>query len=167
MVDINDRRRFDSLIGKILAHEGGYVNDPKDPGGETKYGISKRSYPTRDIKNLTQEEARDIYYSDWYLKLRLNQVYEDSIAQKILDTAINIGPKTCIQLLQRTLTFIGNPVVADGVMGPQTIAAINKANPTLLLAHLRDKQAGYYNQLIERNPELQRFRTGWVKRAYS
>ena len=167
MLETNDRRRFDGLIGKILAHEGGYVNDPKDPGGETKYGISKRSYPTRDIKNLSLEEAKEIYYNDWYLKLKLDQIISDSVAQKILDTAINIGPKTCIQLLQRTLTSIGNPVVADGVMGPQTIRAINKSDPTVLLAHLRDKQAGYYCQLIARNPELQRFRAGWVKRAYS
>ena len=49
---------FDQVIDRVLAHEGGYVNDPDDPGGETKYGISKKAYPKIDIKNLTKEEAK-------------------------------------------------------------------------------------------------------------
>ena len=51
---------FDEIIDVVLHHEGGYVNDPKDPGGETNYGISKRAYPDVDIKNLTEDGAKDI-----------------------------------------------------------------------------------------------------------
>ena len=57
-------KSFDEIIKHVLEHEGGYVNDPKDLGGETKYGITKRFYPDIDIKNLTIEEAKEIYKKD-------------------------------------------------------------------------------------------------------
>jgi len=56
---------FERCIAFVLRHEGGYVNDPRDPGGETKYGISKRAYPGLDIKNLTEEQAKEIYRQDY------------------------------------------------------------------------------------------------------
>ena len=59
---------FDKAMNFVGLMEGGYVNDPIDKGGETKYGISKRSYPNLDIKNLTKEQAREIYYKDFWLK---------------------------------------------------------------------------------------------------
>ena len=52
---------FEDAFDRLISHEGGYVNDPLDPGGETKFGISKRSYPTLDIAALTREDARAIY----------------------------------------------------------------------------------------------------------
>ena len=58
--------KFDACLAFTLSWEGGYVNNPADPGGETKYGISKRAYPKLDIANLTLEQARDIYYRDYY-----------------------------------------------------------------------------------------------------
>ena len=61
---------FDEIIEVVLHHEGGYVNDPKDPGGETNYGISKRAYPDVDIKNLTEDGAKDIYRRDYWEKYR-------------------------------------------------------------------------------------------------
>ena len=57
---------FNKIIEKVLEHEGGYVNDPKDLGGETKYGITKRFYPDVDIKNLTKEQAKTIYHTDYW-----------------------------------------------------------------------------------------------------
>uniref|UniRef100_UPI0039E582BF glycosyl hydrolase 108 family protein n=1 Tax=Klebsiella pneumoniae TaxID=573 RepID=UPI0039E582BF len=57
---------FDDLIGRVLGHEGGYVNDPRDPGGETQFGISKRAYPNVDIKGLTRETAISIYKRDFW-----------------------------------------------------------------------------------------------------
>ena len=58
--------RFPAFINRILGHEGGYVNDPQDPGGETNWGISKRSYPGEDIKNLTLDQAAAIYRRDYW-----------------------------------------------------------------------------------------------------
>ena len=66
--------KFDDIIDVVLEHEGGYVNDPNDLGGETKYGITKRFYPDVDIKNLTEDEARKIYYDDYWVKNKVPQL---------------------------------------------------------------------------------------------
>ena len=58
--------KFDDIIDKVLGHEGGYSNDSKDLGGETNWGITKRFYPQLDIKNLTKEEPKEIYYNHYY-----------------------------------------------------------------------------------------------------
>ena len=162
---MTDRQRFERLIGAVLEHEGGYVNDPDDPGGETKYGISKRSYPDLDIAGLTESQARDIYYGDWWLKLRCPSIQGDRIAQKYLDTSVNVGKTAGTQILQRALREVGQPVTVDGKIGPQTIGAANKANPDALLAAMRRLQAEHYESLIRRNPKLAKFRRGWMARA--
>ncbi len=161
------RERFERLIGMILQHEGGYVYDPVDPGGETKYGISKRSYPHVDIKNFTIEQAKDIYYRDWWLRLRCNEIQDDRIAQKLLDTCINVGAMTGVRILQRALCDVGQPVSIDGLIGPQTIGAANRADSVQLLAAMRYHQTMHYKRLIERNPKLAKFERGWMARANS
>lgn len=161
------RERFEGLIGKILNHEGGYVDDPVDPGGETKYGISKRSYPHVDIKALTEAQAKDIYYRDWWLRLRCNEIQDDRIAQKLLDTCINVGAMTGVRILQRALCDVGQPVSIDGLIGPQTIGAANRADSVQLLAAMRYHQTMHYKRLIERNPKLAKFERGWMARANS
>ena len=162
---MTDRQRFDSLIGAVLVHEGGYVNDPDDPGGETKYGISKRSYPRLDIAALTESQARDIYHQDWWRKLRCSEIRDDRVAQKYLDACVNVGRSTGTKLLQRALCSIGLSVAVDGKIGPQTLAAANIANPDSLLPAMRRLQAEHYEGLIKRNPKLAKFRRGWMARA--
>ena len=66
--------KFDDIIDIVIKHEGGYVNDPNDLGGETKYGITKRFYPDVGIKNLTVEEAKQIYYDDYWVKNKVPQM---------------------------------------------------------------------------------------------
>lgn len=162
---MTDRERFESLIGMVLAHEGGYVNDPVDPGGETKYGISKRSYPQLDIRALTIDQAKDIYYRDWWKPLRCSAIQNDQIAQKHLDTCVNMGPRPGVRILQRALREAGQSVAIDGVIGPQTIGAANQADPEALLNAMRRLQADHYEALMRRDPERERFRRGWMKRA--
>ncbi|NPV80787.1 MAG: hypothetical protein HPY52_11005 [Firmicutes bacterium] len=159
--------RFARIIKTVLRHEGGYVNDPKDPGGETKYGISKRSYPNLDIGNLTQEEAIEIYRRDWWERLRLDEIQDDAVATKALDTCVNVGARTGIKLLQRALATIGKPVAVDGILGPQTIKAVNEADSGLLLEAMRVEQKTHYRRLIDRNPKLAVFERGWMNRASS
>ena len=65
---------FDEIIEKVLEHEGGYVNDPDDAGGETNYGIAKRWYPNVDIKNLTKEQAKKIYHTDYWRRGKCDEV---------------------------------------------------------------------------------------------
>ena len=66
--------RFRKAIEVILKYEGGYVNDPNDLGSETNFGISKRSYPNVDIKNLTKEQAIEIYHRDWWVRYEYDKM---------------------------------------------------------------------------------------------
>lgn len=165
---MSDRERFDRLIGAVLEHEGGLADDPDDPGGITKYGISLRSYPHlgRDgIRNLTIPQARDIYYRDWWTQLRCGGLRDDRVAGKLLDTAVNVGAKTGVRILQRALSDTGQRVAIDGKIGPQTIGAANRADPDALLMAMRRLQAEHYEALIKRNPKREKYRRGWMKRA--
>ncbi|MGE5552814.1 MAG: glycoside hydrolase family 108 protein [Betaproteobacteria bacterium] len=164
---MTEDERFRRAVEIVLAHEGGYVNDPADPGGETKYGISKRSYPSLDIRNLTRDQAIAIYRRDWWDRLRLGEIQDPDLAAKVLDLAVNVGAVTGIMLLQRALTAAGHRVTVDGVMGPATLAAANAADPRVILAALRSEAAGHYRVLIARNAGLKRFEQGWLKRAYA
>lgn len=162
---MTDRERFERLIGFVLEHEGGYVNDPDDPGGETKYGVSKKSYPHVDIASLTIEQAKDIYYEDWWLPLKCPQILDDKVAQKYLDTCVNTGKGTGTKILQRALQMIGYRITVDGAIGPKTLAAVNAADPQALLVAMRQQQKAHYAQLIQKNPKLEKFRRGWMARA--
>lgn len=139
---------------RILGHEGGYSDDPDDPGGETKWGISKRSYPHLDIKNLTVEDAAEIYKRDFLAPLKWER-YADGVAYQILDFGVNSGPRTAIKRLQRELG-----VKDDGVVGPITIARINALSESDLIMILIAARIEYMTDL--RNwPEHGR---GWMRR---
>jgi len=103
---------------RILGHEGGEVDDPDDPGGHTKWGISKRSYPDLDISALTIEQAASIYMRDYAAPLRLWR-FEDGVAFQLFDFAVNSGPRTAAKQLQEAVG-----VEPDGDIGPITLGAI-------------------------------------------
>ena len=93
---------FDKSMAFVFKWEGGYVNDPKDPGGETKLGISKRAYPTLDIKNLTVEQAREIYARDYWAKAGCDKL-EWPMCLVVLDSAVNMGVKRALDF--KTIAF--------------------------------------------------------------
>lgn len=102
---------FDQVFDRLIDHEGGYVFNPKDPGGETKFGISKRSYPTLNIKDLTIDMAKAIYLKDfWNL---LGEECHPAIRYQAFDFALNSGINTALRKLQ---SAIG--VADDGHFGP-------------------------------------------------
>ena len=109
---------FDEAFDRLMGHEGGYVNDPRDPGGETNWGISKRSYPHLDIATLSREQAKEIYRRDFWERANADQ-FDGAIAFQVFDTAVNSGIGTAIKLLQRAVG-----VKDDGVVGPITLRAI-------------------------------------------
>lgn len=115
-----DRATFNRLIDRVLSHEGGYVNNPKDPGGETNWGIAKRSYPHLNIRSLTREQAMEIYYVDFWLRSKA-ALMPTAVAFQVLDMAVNSGTHAAIQQLQ----LIGR-VTPDGIWGPKTQAALEK-----------------------------------------
>lgn len=109
---------FDEAFDRLIGHEGGYTDGAGDPGGETKWGISKRSYPDLDIKNLTREDARAIYRRDFWNRIHAEHM-ADGVAFQLLDFAVNSGIETAIRYLQRALG-----VADDGHWGPvSTVAA--------------------------------------------
>jgi len=154
-------REFNNYLKIILKHEGGYSNDPSDLGGETKYGICKRQYPDLDIKNLTIEEASKIYYTDYWLKLNLDGIYDEDLKLQIFDMGVNAGIKTAVKLLQHIIE-----VTEDGIVGPITISKIN-SNYIDIVERYENARIDYYNHLVEKNPKLKVFIKGWISRVDS
>ena len=117
--------KFFEAIEIILKHEGGYVNDKDDPGGETKYGITKRFYPNIDIKYLTKKEAKQIYKDDYWDKNRVDELPEQ-LRYIFFDMCVNMGRGTAVKILQRSAVSSGQKIAVDGGLGPMTLKAIQK-----------------------------------------
>ena len=116
---------FDEIIGLTLEHEGGYVHDPKDLGGETNFGIAKRFYPDVDIKNLTKESAKEIYRTDYWNKNKVDDL-SDNLKHIFFDMCVNQGRGTAVKILQRATNAKGGKISVDGGFGPGTKAALAK-----------------------------------------
>jgi lysozyme family protein len=159
---------FDKAVEVIFLYEGGYINHPNDPGGETKYGISKRAYPNEDIKNLTKERAKEIYKENYWDKIKGDEIRPYLIALQTFDIAVNSGVYRASKLLQLSLNKIGAHLVVDGIIGKNTLKVINalsfdeiiELNNTMV-----EMRIAFYDGLIKENPKLAVFRKGWIRRA--
>jgi len=151
---------FKDVIKAVLHHEGGYVNDPKDPGGETNYGVSKRAYPNLDIKNLTLEDAVDIYKRDYWDKAKVKELKPD-LRHIYFDMVVNMGRSRAVKVLQETANSKGSTLNVDGGLGPITIKALKNVE----LERVRCYRVKYYMDLISRKPSLEKFIFGWFKRS--
>ncbi|MFZ9585576.1 MAG: glycoside hydrolase family 108 protein [Pseudohongiellaceae bacterium] len=109
---------FDDAFEKLIGHEGGYVNDPRDRGGETKFGISKRAFPLEDIKNLTLDRAKSVYKTHYWGPAGCDAV-PPAVKFDLFDTAVNSGVGRAIRLLQRAVAE-----TEDGILGPRTLQAV-------------------------------------------
>ncbi len=158
---------FEPAFKFMVPHEGGYVNDPDDPGGETKFGISRRSYPSVDIANLTLDDAHEIYWHDFWVKHPYWKIDDQDLANKVFDFAVNMGHRRSQRLLQRALSAVKLGVTEDGYAGPITITRVNDAPPKELLAALKSEAAGHYRLLASRRSSLKKFLNGWMNRAYA
>lgn len=148
---------FDACMTEVFKHEGGYVNDPHDPGGETNLGISKRSYPKEDIRNMTRARAAQIYRRDFWDKLRCDELPAglDLVA---FDAAVNSGPSRGAKWLQQALG-----VAVDGKVGLATIgAAKNTYTPAAVL-----RAVGFRRAFLKTLPTWERYKNGWTKRLDS
>jgi len=153
-------RDWSDAIGFVLQMEGGYVNDPNDPGGETNFGISKKAYPNVDIKNLTVEEARDIYHRDYWKRCRCDELPRQ-IAISLFDSAVNQGCRVAVRIMQIALS-----VGVDGIIGPKTIAAAHSASPRTIRLMLSERLATYARLMAEK-PNLLVFARNWAHRVLS
>jgi hypothetical protein len=152
--------KFDEIIEVVLEHEGGYVNDPKDPGGETNFGIAKRSNPDVDIKNLTKAEASLIYKTKYWDKNKVESLPEE-LWHIYFDCCVNMGKSRAVKILQQAANGKGANIDVDGGLGPNTLKAISNVE----LERVRAYRVKYYADLVTRKPELEKFYFGWYKRA--
>jgi len=151
---------FQKAVAMVLRHEGGYANNPNDPGGETSYGISKRSYPNLNIKALTQSQAEEIYRKDYWLAVAGDKIPDQVLAENLLDFAVTSGPKTAVKVLQRILA-----VTTDGKIGPQTLGAIAVADVRHLNVCLIGERLAFYVGLAAGNPAIRYALKSWIRRV--
>ena len=158
---------FRLAIPRLLKREGGYVNNPKDYGGETKYGISKRSYPELDIANLTEADAIAIYKRDYWDKMRLDEIKEQVIADELFDTGVNAGWSRAVKFLQEGLNLLtGSTLVVDGLMGAITLKTVNDYRYTgALMTILNGFQFEHYRKIVEKDPSQRQFLRSWLSRV--
>jgi len=189
--------RFDPAFEKVLGHEGGYVDHAADPGGATNYGISLRYLRDRgdldgdgildgdidgdgdvdadDIRGLKLGDVKHLYHTGFWTPNRLNEVMSQPIATKIFDLCVNMGSRQGWKLVQRACNAAAmrfpdwDDIVDDGVVGPNTLRAVNTYSdgdePDHLLETIREVQAQFYRDLVERKPSLEVFLAGWLNRA--
>lgn len=176
MIDIKTK-----VISEIIKVEGGYVNDPSDSGGATKYGITERVARHHgykgNMKDLTYDEAFAIYELSFWKKLRLDEVAElsESIAEEVADTAVNMGQKKSISFLQRSLNVLNNrgeywaDLKPDGLLGSRTLFALSEhlqrrgaQGEVVLVRMMNCLQGAFYVTLAEAREKDEKFVYGWM-----
>lgn len=156
---------FDRALQHVLRWEGGYVDDPDDPGGRTDRGISERAHPEAwaDDK-ITEEEAHRIYREEYWGRFGLDEIESDELALMLFDSFVNLGPMRPTMWCQSALQNMGQDVTLDGMMGPQTRAACNRVDGLCLCNRIGRKRSYYYRRLAAASPRMGRFLRGWLNR---
>ena len=143
---------FDEAFDRLIGHEGGYVNDPRDAGGETNWGISKRSYPALDIRALTRDQAKAIYRRDFWDVVGSAR---PSITFQVFDFAVNSGIATAVRKLQQAVG-----AADDGHWGPLSAAALERMDENDVLLRLIGVRLAFMAQL----QAFDTYGRGWARR---
>src|SRR5512139_909580 len=146
--------KFITTINRVLGHEGSYVNNPDDPGGETNWGISKRSYPQLSIRELTRDQAIAIYYKDFWVKAHCTDL-SDGAGYQLMDSAVNSGINQSIRFMQRAIG-----VADDGIFGPVTLEEMRKISETDFIMRFLAERLDFMTRLKAWNS----FGKGWARR---
>ncbi len=146
--------RFVRAIDRVLIHEGGDADDPRDAGGRTRWGISQRTYPTLDIRRLTRAEAIALYRRDFWTPIQ-GDALPPALAFQALDAAVNHGVGRTVRWLQRLAG-----VRIDGQLGPVTLAALRAADEALLIDRLLALRLDLYAE----HDRFAAFGHGWTRR---
>lgn len=145
---------FEQAFRRTVAWEGGYVNHPSDPGGETNYGISRRAYPHENITGMTLERAQFLYHRDYWQPCRCDDL-PPLVAIELFDAAVNSGVAQSIRWLQRALG-----VADDGVIGPLTVSAAASSGAAGLCARMLGERLAFAASLST----WPAFGRGWARR---
>jgi lysozyme family protein len=167
---------FEEAIALVIKHEGGLNKNPYDLGGITKYGISLRFLKTinpaaDDISIIKMEldQAKDIYFQYFWIPNRYQDIKSQALANKLLDTAVNMGAKLANRFLQESMQILGHPIKIDGILGTQSISLVNnfleknKAENLLRIYTLLQKE--HYGKIVVVNKNQVEFLKGWFNRA--
>jgi len=157
------KENYQEALDRLLEHEGGYSNDVGDPGGPTKYGITihdVRMYinpnaTARDVRNLTLDQAKEIYRTKYWAKVKGNQL-PSGVDYVVFDYGINSGTVRAARVLQR---IVG--VEQDGKIGPITLAATANKNPAELINAISDERLHFLQGL----KTWKLFGKGWGRRV--
>lgn len=156
---------FEHAVKILLNHEGCYVNDPDDSGGETKYGICKKYHRDIDIKNLTIEQASEIYKNEYWNLLRCADIENQKIADKLFDISVLIGIKNAVKFLQLAIKKCYDVcIVIDGKIGGITLGYLNRGNlmqDTIYDQFIKNVES----HLISLNND--KYIKGWLMRLHS
>ena len=168
---------FTKALKKVLASEGGYVNDPDDPGGETYKGISRRYWPKwggwkyidKKHWNIANSYVANFYYHKFWHPLKCNYLQEE-LATFLFDSGVNLGKKPAIKLLQETYNVYresGQPglLKVDGIIGPLTIKALNSMKVQKFVNQCIEARIVLYFMKCEKLRVKYKYLRGWVIRT--
>lgn len=156
MASVDDFQRF---FDRLIKHEGGYVNHPSDPGGETNWGITKRTAQANSysgaMRDMTRLKAREIYHKAFWQRYHCDQ-YPPALAFQLFDAAVNHGFGNAARMLQRAVG-----VADDGIIGAITLQQINDLPVSDMLLRFNAERIRFYTRLSTFNT----FGRGWVNRV--
>lgn len=182
---------YKRAVTATLKHEGGYVDDPDDPGGVTNWGISLRfaraqgeldadgdGWPdldvdhdgdidADDIRQMSRDQAILAYWGAFWVPGGYEEFPGES-GLKAFDLAVNTGPRQAHRIVQRALRANGHTLVDDGKLGRKSWDALARVDdPAAFWIAMRSEAAGFYRTLIAKRPRLAKYKRGWLNRAYS
>lgn len=180
--------KFAPALATLLVHEGGFVNDPADAGGATKFGISLRwlqelgdidgdgwlegdldrdgDVDVNDIRMLDTDKAGELYRQRFWDRYRYDAIKDQQLATKVFCLSVHAGPRRAHLVLQKALQY-HTPIIIDGLIGPLTRAAANSVEPSRVVTEFRHETAAFYRELMDKKPGLWKFAKGWMNRAYA
>lgn len=163
---------FDLYFPTLLGFEGGFVDDPDDRGGATKYGVTLQEWINEgydkdgdgdidkaDLKIISTADASKIAKRLYWDKVKGDGINSQSVAEFIADWAYNSGTTTAIKKTQTALD-----IKSDGVIGPITLKSINAANPHTLFEFLKASREAFYRAIVAHDATQGRFLNGWLNR---
>lgn len=158
---MTDNTTFDKAFDRLMVNEGGYVNHPRDPGGETMYGVTKRvavahGYYGR-MREMPKSFAKEVAKKSYWDAAHCDE-FDPLIAVQVFDAAYNHGPHNAIKFLQRAAGLKDKYV--DGIVGSQTIGAVNKLNPNAVVLSFLAHRLQFFTNLRTWNT----FGKGWSRR---
>jgi len=155
------QNNFKKCLELVLKSEGGWVNNPKDPGGETNLGVTKKvweewvGHEVKTMKDLTPEDVAPMYQAKYFMACYANQL-PVGIDYMAFDAAVNMGPGRAVKLLQECLGC-----VPDGTIGPRTMQLIDQKKPEDIVDLYSKRKTSFYESLAT----FATFGKGWLKRV--